>query len=281
MVVTMPAISGCVSHRPPREALLASFRARMAVGDALYGLQHSSGSEAMIELAGAAGFDFIMIDTEHSTLGLPQVERSVRAAEASGVVALVRVERNDPTVIGRCLDAGACGIVVPHIENAAQAREAVAAMRYAPQGMRSKTSGSRAASWGMTDWTSYQDWANRELLFVPLVESPAGVEAIDEILAVPGVSFVLFGPGDLSQAYGFPGAGLDAEPVRQALARTVASAQARGIGVCTFPVPGMTPERVRSLHREGVDIIIWGVDLVIIGIHLRAFIETIRPTGSI
>jgi len=258
-----------------REKQLSSFTSRLRGGRYLAGMQHNSGSEAVLELLALAGFDFVMLDMEHASYSFGDVERLVRVAEGCGLVPLVRVNHNDPALIGQALDTGASGIVVPHIESPDSCRQALSAMRYPPLGMRGKTAGCRSALWGMTPWTEYESWANAKTLFVPLVESSCGVDQIEAIAAVEGVSCIFIGPGDLSHSYGLPGLGLRAQPVMDAVRRAVAAGRQRDIPVCTVPVPDMDAPMVRELLELGVTVVMWGVDLVHIGRYFRSI------TGSI
>jgi 4-hydroxy-2-oxoheptanedioate aldolase len=258
-----------------REGLLADFKQALRSASHVYGMQHNSGSEAIVELLGFAGFDFIMFDMEHSSYSFGDVERLIRVAEGADVVPVVRVQRNDPSLIAQALDAGAAGVVVPHIESALACRRAIDAMKYPPHGARGKTAGCRAARWGMSRWDEYEAWANQETLFIPLVETVTGVDALEEIAAVEGVSMIFIGPGDLSHSYGMPGLGLRAEPVMRAVQRAVTIGRPRGLPICTVPVPDMDAVLTQQLLDMGVRVIIWGVDLVLIGSQFRRLAEVI------
>lgn len=245
-----------------REVTLKRFKGRLAAGEVVVGMQHNSASEAVIELLGYTGFDFVIIDMEHSGYSLTVVERLIRAAEGAGVVGLIRVLENDPATIMQAMDTGAQGILVPHIQSADECNAALAAMRFAPEGVRGKTMVSRAAAWGMIDWHLYQAWANTEPLLIPIIEDREAVDVLEDILSVPGLELISVGPGDLSQSYDMPGLGLRAPPVMAALERTLAYCVPRGIGVMTVPIPDLTNAFARDIVNMGAKAIWYGSDLL-------------------
>ena len=161
-----------------RAAILAGLKEKLASGELVLGMQHSSGSGAVIELLGLAGWNFAIVDMEHSSTTIAVVEELVRAAEAVDLAAFVRVLRNDEKLIMQALDAGAVGVLVPHVLDADGCTRAIRAARFPPLGIRGKTASSRAAGWGLGAWTEYEQWANTEPLVIPIVEDPEGVEAI-------------------------------------------------------------------------------------------------------
>lgn len=252
-----------------REATLSRFKEKLQRGEAVAGVQHSSGSEAVCEAIAFAGFDFVIIDMEHSGYTASTMVTVMRAAEACDLVAFVRVMKNDPHEIMQALDAGAQGVLVPHVRGAADVGSAIAAMRFRPAGIRGKTAGSRAARWGSSEWREYEEWANREPMVIPIIEEEEALAHMEEICCVPSVELVCLGPGDLSQSMGYPGAGLRAEPVMDALDRLIDVASANSIGVMTVPLPDLTGPWAASLIRRGVRAIWFGYDVGLIAKHFR------------
>jgi 2-keto-3-deoxy-L-rhamnonate aldolase RhmA len=252
-----------------REELLADFKTRMRAGEVMAGMQHNSGSEAVIEMLGYTGFDFVIIDMEHSGYSLHQVENLVRAAEAAGVVAFIRILKNDKHVIMQALETGAQGLLIPHIMSKQDCLDALAAMRYQPVGIRGKTGGSRAARWGSGDWAAYQEWANTEPLCIPIIEDKEAVEITEEILSVDGLELISVGPGDLSQSYNEPNAGLRSDKVMAALDRAIAYCEPRNIGVMTIPIPDLDNEFVKEITDKGARVVWYAVDLFHVGKHFR------------
>jgi 2-dehydro-3-deoxyglucarate aldolase/4-hydroxy-2-oxoheptanedioate aldolase len=155
-----------------------------------------------VEIMADAGFDFVVIDLEHSPLGLDTAARMISLARASQVLPLVRVPGHDEARIGRILDAGAAGILAPHVDSADDARRVVSAMRFPPLGERGAGGTSRAGRWGLLPRAEYVRAGNEDVLCIPQLESVAAIESAPEILAVEGVDAVFLGAGDLSLSLG-------------------------------------------------------------------------------
>jgi 4-hydroxy-2-oxoheptanedioate aldolase len=170
-------------------------------GQEVYGLFCSIPAPALVEMIGCAGYDFVILDSEHTLVDPEGLENLIRAAEAVGLTPFVRVPESDPGAILRALDAGAMGVVVPHIRSRADVNAAIRAARYAPDGMRS-LNGGRVPGFGLIDLTEYVRLANEEIMVVTMIEDAEGVEALPEILAGGGVDLVIEGAADLSQSYG-------------------------------------------------------------------------------
>src|ERR1044072_5701656 len=159
----------------------------------------------IVEIIGLAGFDAAVIDMEHTTLDLHDVQACVMAAERVGITPIVRPPGFDPAFILRLLDMGVQGIQVPHVSDPETARQAVAAVRYPPAGERGMAAGSRAAGFGNVPLLEHMAQSNREVLLACMIEDMAAVERIDEIAAVPGVDLLAVGPSDLSRSLGVSG----------------------------------------------------------------------------
>ena len=213
----------------------------------------STPAPVVVEMIGWAGFDFVIIDTEHALVNPETLENMVRAAEAVGITPLVRVAENAPGPILRALDAGAQGVVVPRVQSRADAERAVHASRYHPEGERSLNAG-RFARFGAVDLPEYVRRANAEVLVVAMIEDAAGVEALGSILQVPGVDLVLEGAADLSQSLGMPWATRHPR-VREALCRVQEAAHTRGIPFCAIP---RADEDISFWWERGVRVFIAG-----------------------
>ena len=162
------------------------------------------------------GVDFVIFDGEHGYLGLPEIARLVRAAESVNVTPLARVPRNAPDVILGYLDAGVQGIVVPNVTSVEEAQQAVAAVKYFPEGQRGTGYG-HSMEWMITNpFSEYVKIANRETMVFPQCESKEGLANLSEILKVAGVDGTMVGPNDLAQSLGHPGK-LDHPDVTNAL----------------------------------------------------------------
>lgn len=180
------------------------FRERLAAGESVVGLWVVSGSPTAAEIIGSCGADWIIIDAEHSPNTVTDIVTQLRALTGSSALVVVRAPSKDPLELGRLLDAGARGLMVPMVESAAEAHAVVAATRYPPRGRRGVGGGfARATRWtGISDYLSR---AEQSLSLIVQIESLAGIGALEEILAVDGVDGVFFGPADLAASLGHMG----------------------------------------------------------------------------
>lgn len=162
-------------------------------------------SAEVVDIIGASGFAFTIIDTEHGAFGLETAADLVRACNANRLEPIVRVPTSEAWMIMKALDAGAETVLVPKIESAEAAQAAVAAARFEPDGRRGACPCVRSGDQFVRNWPDYARKANRSSGIIALVESPAAVEAFPDIAATEGLKAVLFGPFDLSVAMGKEG----------------------------------------------------------------------------
>jgi len=213
---------------------------------------------AIAEILANAGFDWLAADCEHTDIGVAEFANLARGMHGRGPVPLVRVRENDTLAIRQMLDLGAEGVIVPLVNTAQEAEQAVKAAKYPPRGVRGFCF-SRMNNWGV-DFQQYAAEANDEIAVVVMIESKQAVENIDEILAVNGVDGVFIGPYDMSGSYGVPGQ-TDSTPVQQACKRVVDACQkahkSAGIHVV---IP--TPTAVHKAIEDGFTFIAVGVDTV-------------------
>lgn len=181
------------------------FGARLTAGHPLVGGWCSIASTTSAEVMAEAGFDWICIDAQHGVVNYATVADMITALDYRDVPTLVRVAANDPTEIMRALDIGASGVIVPMINDRDEALRATKACRYPPQGSRSRGYSRR----GLGDRAPSIELANRSVVCVLMIETVAGVNAIDDILDVPGISAIFVGPNDLALAYGSAGEASD------------------------------------------------------------------------
>ena len=180
-------------------------KARLAAGEAVFGCFIRYAEPSLAEYVAMLGWDFVVFDAEHGTLQPRDVEDLCRAVEPYGVTPLVRVTANRPEIILRFLDTGAQGVMVPVVDTAAAADEAVRSVKYAPRGERG-LAGTRASRWALREGLGpYTERANRETLVVLHIETAAAVDAIEDLVAVDGVDVLYLGPVDLSQSLGHTG----------------------------------------------------------------------------
>ena len=217
-----------------------------------------SGSPEFLEAAGYAGFRYIAVDLEHTYYGVERTAEMIRAGESADLCMLARVPALDAVWIKKSLDFGASGIIVPNIDTAEQARQAVRLCRFAPEGLRGACPGVRANCYGKGGPEYYTE-ANRQVAVIPLVESPEGVRNFSEIVAVPGISAVFLGPVDLSVAMG-RGGDLADEQVRGALLDMIRQANSAGVPVGALAVD---PAFARTLLASGLDFLAFGIDTIL------------------
>ena len=225
----------------------APLAARLRRGDSLRLLFVKPGAPAEVEAAGYAGFDAVILDAEHGAAGAPQVEHQLRAADAVGLPALVRVPAGNAAPILTALDSGAVGVVVPHVRDAAAAAAAVAAAHYPPKGQRGLAVTTRAGRHGTAPLAEHLARAADETVVVVQIEDADAVALARAIVAVDGVDAVLIGATDLSISLGHPG-DLEHPEVRDAIASITAACD--GAGVTAATVVG-TPSQAEAWLAAG------------------------------
>jgi 4-hydroxy-2-oxoheptanedioate aldolase len=196
----------------------------------------------LVDILGDAGLDFTIVDCEHGAFGIAQAEGLFRACDAAGLVPLARAPSLDPGWIGRALDAGAEAVVVPGIAGAEQAARAVAATRFAPEGLRGACPCVRAGGHFIRDWRAHAE-AARAKGVIALVETAEGLDEVEAICATPGLLALLVGPFDLSVSLGLAGDYRDPR-VEAAMDRMAAAARANGLPLIA-PVFDPDPEEAR------------------------------------
>jgi 2-keto-3-deoxy-L-rhamnonate aldolase RhmA len=235
------------------------------------GIQCFTGDTALIEVIGSTGFDFIMLDAEHSGSNPRKMEDLVRASVLAGLAAYVRVP--DPRVatdIRRALEAGAEGVFLPEIRSVADIDAAAEAAFFPPKGDRGICPSVRAADYNFATFVDYTEWNNREVQLVPMIENPDGVAIIDDICAHPDVHMVIFGQGDLAFSLGEGTAMVGGEKTSDAYRRILASARRHGVAVVGGPVLTPTAAGCRQALEDGVTVFCLGLD----SMGFRAWCET-------
>jgi 4-hydroxy-2-oxoheptanedioate aldolase len=160
---------------------------------------------ASVEIIGAAGWDFVIVDCEHAPVTAQMLPEFIRASEAAHIPAIVRVAENNAAAIQHALDAGASGVQIPQISSVAAARAAVSAARFHPLGNRGFNPFVRAARYSAEPVADFLARSNAEVTVVLQIESTEGLKAVDQILEIPGIDVLFIGPYDLSQSLGIPG----------------------------------------------------------------------------
>lgn len=206
------------------------FKRRLLSGETVYGLWMMSASPVLSEAASLLGYDWLLMDSEHSAVDIGGLQPLLQAAAAGPTALLARPAWNDPVLIKRVLDIGAQTLVLPFVQTAEEARQAVASTRYPPEGRRGVSVATRAGRFGQA--ADYFSVANDEICVLVQVETREALAAIDEIAAVEGVDGVFIGPSDLAASLGHignPGHEEVQAALKSALARIIASGKAPGI----------------------------------------------------
>jgi 2-keto-3-deoxy-L-rhamnonate aldolase RhmA len=181
-----------------------AFRARVLAREFLAGFWLNLGSPVTAEMAGLAGFDWVMLDHEHGPGSESTMLHQLQAVSATPATCLVRVAANEPPRFKRALDAGAHGVMVPYVSTPAEARAAVQAMRYPPRGVRGVAKLTRASAFGAR-FDEYFAHAHEWLVTLVQIETEEAVRNVAEIAAVDGVDVVFVGPMDLTTSMGIAG----------------------------------------------------------------------------
>jgi 4-hydroxy-2-oxoheptanedioate aldolase len=204
----------------------SAFRSRILAGKTLFGAWASLGSPGSAELLGRSGLDWVVVDLEHGNTTESELLAHLTAIEVSGSTALVRPQSGERLRIGRALDMGASGVVVPRLDTAEQVRETMTFLRYPPAGQRGVALLTRGARLGTVNHAGVAA-LNDDIAGIFQIESPSALEAADEFAAIDGVDVLFVGPADLSHSLGVPGQFADAT-YQAGLRRVVAACRAHG-----------------------------------------------------
>ena len=185
------------------ELPINTFKRALKAGKPQIGLWCSLSSHYAIELVAGSGFDWLLLDTEHSPNDLESVLTQLQAAAPYPAHPVVRVPWNDMVTIKRFLDIGSQTILIPYVQNAEEAKAAVAHTRYPPAGVRGVAGGTRATRWGRVK--DYAKRAHEEICVLVQVETQTALDNLERIAAVDGVDGVFIGPADLHASLGYPG----------------------------------------------------------------------------
>ena len=242
--------------------------ARLRTGESLVGAWCSLPGPGVAELLAAGGVDYVVLDLQHGLVTEGDLATLFPAIEARGAAPVVRLLANDPVAIGRMLDLGAHGIVVPNVDSAVEAEAAVRATRYAPRGTRG-FGPIRAALTLASD-------ALEDIAVIVQIESAGAVEGVEEIAAVDGVAALYVGPWDLSVSLGLPvPPDLRGEMLAAAIARVRAAGDAAGLpaGVHTIRAADAAP-----LAAAGWRLVNVADDVTLLREGVAAGLERVRPS---
>jgi 4-hydroxy-2-oxoheptanedioate aldolase len=202
-----------------------SVKAKWRAGEVTFGAWLSIPDAYAAETMAQAAFDWICIDMQHGIVDYRDAVGMLRAIGATDAVPFVRVPWNEPGIIGKVLDAGAYGVIIPMVNTVAEAEAAVAACRYAPAGRRS-FGPNRVPYYAGAD---YYEHADREIACIPMIETKTALATLDDILSVPGIDAVYVGPADMSITLGLPPRMDNEGAFAEARATIAAACRRRGI----------------------------------------------------
>jgi 2-keto-3-deoxy-L-rhamnonate aldolase RhmA len=249
-----------------------TFRERLLARDFLLGTFLNTGSPVAAEICAGAGFDWVLADLEHGSATEADLLPVLQAVSITGVTPLVRVEANEAPRFTKALDFGAEGIMVPHVESADDARRAVAHLRYAPAGVRGVALMNRSAGYGAHGRTAI-DEGNERVVGIVQIESPGGVERVDEIAAADGVDCVFVGPADLTHSLGIF---LEFEHPRYVAAvdavRAAAERAGKALGVLV-----RSSEELARYHGLGFTFVAFGSDTSFLAAGAGAAVMAAHP----
>jgi 2-dehydro-3-deoxyglucarate aldolase len=227
------------------------------------------GHPSIAEILASAGYDWLVVDLEHTTISIEQAGELIRVIDLCGVAPLVRLTSNHPDQIKRVMDAGAHGIVVPMVNSVDDAVHAVAATRYAPQGIRG-VGLARAQKYG-NGFSDYLQWQSDGPVVIVQIEHKDALDHLEAIFSVPGLDGFIIGPYDLSCSMGMPG-----EFERSEFKAAMNQILATGLRM-KFPaglhIVEPDPARLRQVIEEGYRFIAYSVDMRMLDVSARVGVQ--------
>ena len=225
------------------------------------GMQCFTGDPILIEIMGLTGFDWVMLDSEHSGNNPRAMEPLIRAAECVGLMPFVRVtQATDEADIHRALEAGARGLFLPEIDSVEDVKRAAEAAFYPPKGNRGICPAVRAAHYNDQTFVDYTVWNNAEIMLVPMIENPNALADLEAICAHPDVHMIVFAAGDLGFSLG-EGIGMLTGPkVSAAYKQVLATAKRHNVAVIGGPILSADAEGCKTALEDGVRVFSLGLD---------------------
>jgi 2-keto-3-deoxy-L-rhamnonate aldolase RhmA len=248
---------------------MSSLKKKLANQELTIGSWISFGYPPTCEIMAKAGFDWLVIDMEHTAIDTWQQQQLIQVIDLAGCTPLVRVGSNDALLIKRAMDAGAHGVVVPMVNTREDAMRAVSAVKYPPAGTRG-VGLARAQAYGM-GFEAYSKWNQAESVVIVQIEHIKGVENIDEILSVDGVDGFIIGPYDLSGSLGMPGN--FTHPAMLAALEKVSLAIQKKTKAAGYHIVHSDHEALKQKVVQGYTFIAYGDDMVF-------YAEKIAEEGS-
>ncbi len=244
-----------------RKAPEVSLKTRLARNELTIGSWVTLAHLLIPEILAPAGFDWLVVDMEHSSIGLSELLPLIISIEANGMVPLVRVGENNPNLLKRVMDAGAHGVIVANVCDRQAAEQAVAAVKYPPMGTRG-VGLYRAQGYGRK-FTEYQQWLTEESIVIAQIEHIAAVRNIEAIFTTPGLDAFMVGPYDLSGSLGKPGE-FDDPPMVHALEEIMAAARRHKLTAGFHSVSSSPADAVKRIN-QGYKFLAFSLDSIFLG----------------
>ena len=247
-------------------------KSRLSKGDLTIGSWITLGHPSIAEIMAAAGFDWLVLDMEHSVLELSEIQTLIQVLDGKQCPSIVRLTSNHPDQIKRVMDAGATGVMVPMVKSAEDARAAVQSVYYPPRGQRG-VGLARAQGYG-SSFQKYRSWLEENAVIVAMIEHVDAVNSIDEILAVDGIDAYIIGPYDLSGSMGRPG-DLNHPDVQSSIARVLEAGHRSGKPGGIHVIEPDQDELQRRI-AAGFNFLGYGLDIRILDSVCRSHMKAIR-----
>ncbi|MDF9796955.1 4-hydroxy-2-oxoheptanedioate aldolase [Catalinimonas alkaloidigena] len=250
---------------------MKNLKQRLKQGETLNGCWLNLGSSVTAEIVGLSGFDWVLIDLEHGAGSEKDVLHQLQALEHTPAAPLIRVESYERQRFHRVLDMGAEGVMCPRINNVEEAKQALSAMQYPPEGSRGVAKMVRATNFGK-DFDAYRSGAKDNILGVLQIETLEALNHLDAIAALAGLDVLFIGPADLSMALGIFGQ-LDHPTFKDALKAIVNAAQKakKATGILLF-----NPDDYATYHEMGIRMIACGADATFVANGARTMAEKLK-----
>ena len=248
------------------------FKRALASGGTPIGAWLVSAAPAAAEALGCVGFDFLVVDMEHTPIDLQQLVGILQAIAGTPAQAIVRPPWNDMVMVKRALDAGAQSLLLPFVQNADEARRAVAYTRYPPAGLRGVAAAHRGSRYGTIP--KYVQHAHEEICVIVQIETPTAFAQLEAIAAVPGVDSIFIGPADLSASMGYPG-DMGNSAVQDKLRAGAQNCKRLGK---PCGIVGANPDMVGKFLEYGFSWVAVGSDLAMLVSRAQEFLGAVRKT---
>ncbi|MBR2148739.1 MAG: 2,4-dihydroxyhept-2-ene-1,7-dioic acid aldolase [Campylobacter sp.] len=230
------------------------------------------GHPSVVEIMANAGFEWLVIDIEHTSIDLTMVQILISTIQSKGLKALIRVSKNEEVVIKRVLDMGADGIIVPMITNADDAQRAVDYAKYPPIGKRG-VGLFRAQNYGLS-FNEYKKWVNDELVIIAQVEHYLAAENIESIITTEGIDGIIIGPYDLSGSLGYPGE-YNRSEVKEAINKILLACDKHNIP-SGFHVIETDTSKISEKIKQGCTFLAYSLDFLFLLNSSKAGMENIK-----